>query len=96
MDDLVQLRNKIQSLEKIHQLHILKIINDNNIPYTENTNGVFINLSTTSSIILNKIKTYLKYVNLQEFHLDKGEAAKMQYKQNMFKDKKTTQVYNAV
>ena len=41
MKDLVKLRDRIQKLEKIHQLHILKIILEHNIPYTENSNGFY-------------------------------------------------------
>jgi hypothetical protein len=86
MEDINQLRNIIQELEKIHHLHILKIICDNKVSYTENTNGIFINLSTTPSLVLSKIKEYLNYVKLQQYHLDKGEATKEQYKQNLFKE----------
>ncbi len=35
------LRDNIESMEHVHQLRILEIIKNNNIEYTENSNGIF-------------------------------------------------------
>jgi|TARA_B100000767_G_C19252426_1_gene323797 hypothetical protein len=90
MESLKNLRDKIQTLEKIHQLHILKILIENNISYTENSNGVFINMITLSEDVSNSIEKYLEYVSLQEDHLDKVETEKNKYLDEMEKDNKET------
>jgi len=90
MESLKHLRDKIQTLEKIHQLHILKILIENNISYTENSNGVFINMITLSEDVSNSIEKYLEYVSLQEDHLDKVETEKNKYLDEMEKDNKET------
>jgi len=90
MESLKNLRDKIQTLEKIHQLHILKILIENNISYTENSNGVFINMITLSEDVSNSIEKYLEYVSVQEDHLDKVETEKNKYLDEMEKDNKET------
>jgi len=90
MESLKHLRKHIQSLEKIHQQHILKIIMENKTHYTENSNGVFINMVTLDVVTIDSIKKYLEYVNLQEDHLDQGEIEKNKYKDELEKDNKET------
>ena len=41
--ELENLKITIEKMNKINQLHILKILNDNNCEMTENSNGVFVN-----------------------------------------------------
>ncbi len=50
-NNLQILRNNIEQLDKVHHINILKILETNNINYTENTNGVFINLTTPNKDI---------------------------------------------
>ena len=49
MVDLKKLRDIIQELEKIHQLYILNLIITRSVPYSENSNGVFINMSVIAT-----------------------------------------------
>jgi hypothetical protein len=86
MKDLVKLRDRIQKLEKIHQLHILKIILEHNIPYTENSNGVFINIGTIDEKVKKSLVDYLEYVEVQETQLDEGEAERNKFKKNLEND----------
>ena len=88
MTDLKKLRNKIQELEKIHQLSILDLVTARSVPYTENSNGVFINMSTISTSVIEEILNYLKYVELQEDQLENDEVLKENYKKSLFKDNK--------
>ena len=39
-----KLKSKIEKLGKIHQTKILEIITRNNIKYSENRNGIFLNM----------------------------------------------------
>ena len=93
MDDLTLLREYIEKLEKIHQLHVLKIFKKYNIDYTENTNGIFVNMTVLDSDAVNDIKSYIEYVRLQQKHLDKAEAEKDAYKKEFYKDNKEVSTY---
>ena len=61
---------------------------DDKIHYTENSNGVFINMVTLDDKTIDNIKKYLEYVNLQEDYLDQGEIAKNKCKDELEKDNK--------
>ena len=43
--DLKRLRDNIEKMERIHQIHIFKILKENQIEFTENSNGVFVNMT---------------------------------------------------
>ena len=58
MTDLKNLRDAIQQLEKIHQLYILNLVIARSVTYTENSNGVFINMSTISAKVIGEIQHY--------------------------------------
>ena len=88
MVDLKKLRDSIQQLEKIHQVYILKLFNMHSVPYTENSNGIFVNMSTISQLVIKDIQEYLKYVDLQETQLEDAEVAKEKYKKSLFKGNK--------
>lgn len=88
MVDLKKLRDIIQELEKIHQLYILNLIITRSVPYSENSNGVFINMSVIAPKVLTEIQNYLKYVELQENQLEDDEVLKANYKKSLFKDNK--------
>jgi len=96
MENLKGLRDTVQNLEKIHQIHILKIFKTYKVPYTENSNGIFVNMKELRPDVLQHIEKYLKYVNLQEDHLDEGEAERELYKINFMKkdNKETLQCYD--
>ena len=82
------MRDIIQELEKIHQLYILNLIITRSVPYSENSNGVFINMSVIAPKVLTEIQNYLKYVELQENQLEDDEVLKANYKKSLFKDNK--------
>ena len=44
MNNLILLREKIQALSKFHQLEVLRILQKHKVNYTENRNGIFINM----------------------------------------------------
>ena len=95
MDALITLRNNIENLEKIHQINILKILKKHNIEYTENTNGIFINMTIIDNEPIGEIKSYIEYVKLQQKQLEKVEAEKESYKKEFYKDNKAVATYNA-
>tara|TARA_B100000674_G_C37629327_1_gene818044 strand:+ start:337 stop:621 length:285 start_codon:yes stop_codon:yes gene_type:complete len=91
---LTSLRDNIENMEKIHQVHILKIFKKYNVEYTENTNGIFINMSILKDEAIAEIKSYIEYVKLQQKQLEKVEAEKESYKKEFYKDNKAVATYN--
>ena len=89
MEDLEILRQKIENLENFHQIEIFKIIDKNNILYTENRNGVFVNMAQLNKIVISEIKKYITYVYKQNSQLESTEQIKNSYKRIYFdKDNK--------
>ena len=68
MSDLILLKEKIEKLNKFHQIEITKILHKHKeVTLNENNNGIFVNLSTINKEIIAEIVEYLEYVNtLQE------------------------------
>ena len=60
------------------------IIINENIPHSENKNGVFVNMNCFDSEIIQKIKKYIDYVEKQEKTLNQYESMKHKYQQNYF------------
>lgn len=85
---LQNLRDEIEKMEPIHQLRIFDIIKNKKLSYTENNNGIFINLTTVDEETIKDIKSYLLYVDLQQEQLDKGEQDKEKYINQFYKDNK--------
>jgi len=92
-DNLQILRDQIEKLDKVHHIGILKILRGNNVKYSENTNGIFINLTKLNKIIINMIKKYVSYVNLQEIELCNIEDQKKEYKKEFYNDNKELSTY---
>ena len=63
---LKKLKKSIEKLKKHQQIKIMEIFIKKNIQFTENKNGIFINLNKIPIEILNDIKKYLEYINIQE------------------------------
>ena len=61
--DLKELREKINSLDNYEHLEILKIIIKNDVKFTENSNGVFVNMNKLDDKSLNEIKSFLNFIN---------------------------------
>jgi len=55
---------------KKHYIHIYRIIKDNNVQYSQNINGVFINLNNVDDTILDKIVQYLNYTDTRNSEID--------------------------
>ena len=91
--NLENLRNSIEKLDKVHHVNILKILNKNEVNYSENNNGIFINLTKIDEITLSDINNYVKYVKLQELELDDIEDKKNDKKKEFYKDNKDLELY---
>jgi len=87
------LRDIIENMNKIHQIHILKILKENDIKFTENSNGIFVNMSLLNKKTLNRIRKFIKYVHLQEEQLENVEDIKAKYQEEFYKDNKEDVAY---
>ena len=82
------LKDKIEKLEKFHQIQILEILVENKASFTENRNGIFVNLIKVNKSVIQKIREYLLYVSNQNITLKDTEQLKEKLKYNYFKDNK--------
>ena len=88
MDNLTALRDNIENLEKHQHLHIVKIIQKNNIDFTENRNGIFLNMKDLNQETINEILQYLRYIAIQQKQLDTDENIKKTYANDYFNNNK--------
>jgi hypothetical protein len=79
------LKDRIEALNQHHQIQILKIVTQNNVAYTENKNGSFINLTNVDEGVISKIAEYLNYVDEQESQLKEVENQKTELTKQFFK-----------
>ena len=85
MDSLKYLRDKIELLNAFHQIEILRILHTNKVTFSENKNGVFVNLTYVSSDIIDTISEYIIYVYKQESQLNENEEKKIVLSNQYFK-----------
>ena len=85
IDSLKFLRDKIESLTVFHQVEILRILQTNRITFSENKNGVFVNLTYVTPDVIDKINEYIIYVYKQESQLNEIEEQKIVLSNQYFK-----------
>ena len=83
-DDLEKMRKTIEKLDKCRHIDIAKIFKKNNIKLTENNNGIFVNLNNTPTIVIDEIKKYISFINMQETHISIDESKKNNIENNFF------------
>ena len=81
---LESMKMKKETLNKTHQLEILKIFLQNDIKVNENKSGIFINMSFLDNTIIEKIAKYLNYIQEQENNLNSLETQKEEFKNTYF------------
>ena len=83
--NLTGLKERIESMEKYHQIEILRILNGfNDIKTNENNNGTFVNLSELPKNVITELEKYTKYVDEQQIQLKIGENKKETIEQKFF------------
>jgi hypothetical protein len=77
MTDLNRLKERIEKLNKFHQIEILKLLKTNDsCTLNENKNGIFVNLTSLSDGLIFELEKYLEYVQKQESQLSEIEKQK--------------------
>lgn len=82
-----KLRDEIEKLNNVHHSKIFDILSDNNVPYSKNKNGVFINLNCVDDNVLNILEKHIVYLHGQEKILYEVEKEKQKYEEEFFQDK---------
>ena len=94
-----KLKSKIEKLDKIHQTKILEILINNNIKYSENRNGVFLNMENLNKKTVREIEKNLEYFKKQEKTLTDIETIKSELNNEYFENgnkETTTYISNAL
>jgi len=76
IQNIKKIRDKIESINSIQHKSIFRIFKKHNVQYSENKNGIFINLSEVNENILKEINNYLNYLQKQEQVICKIESEK--------------------
>ena len=83
---LIKLKNEIEKLDKIHHIKILEILEKHGIKYSENRNGIFINMNSFNEKTVSDIRDTLKYIKEQEKNLNDIEKVKKELNKDYFKN----------
>lgn len=71
LNDKKAIMTRINNLKsKKHYMEIYKIIKENNVSYSQNINGIFINLTNIEDDVLDKIVKYLNYIESRNSEID--------------------------
>ena len=84
-ESLKMLRDNIEALPTFHQIEVLRILYKNHITFSENKNGVFLNLSYVNLEVIHKISEYVTFVQNQESQMCEFEKKKMTLSNQYFK-----------
>ena len=84
MSDLIKLKEKMEKLNVSQQVDIVRILMEHQIKFSENSNGIFINLTNLKSNEIDEINKYIQYISDQEANLITIENMKKEYKKNFF------------
>ena len=96
---LMTIRNKIEKMNKIHHVKFFEILKNNDIPFSENRNGIFFNMNNFNDDIIDQIDNYIQYIQTQEDNLKQTEKLKNVLEKEFFKDNKEkpeTNIYQNV
>ena len=63
---LTKIRDTIEKMSTIHHIKFFEIIKKYNIDYSENRNGIFINMNSFNEDIINELNKYILYIDQQE------------------------------
>jgi hypothetical protein len=92
--ELQKMKNKIEKLDKNESIEIFKIIHKNQINYSQNNNGIFIDLSCLNDQSLIEIRAFLDFIEENKKHIHEIENKMKQNKitlDNKFSDNKPNQ-----
>ena len=83
-EKLKLLQNDIDKLDKIHHLKILKILKDNDIKYSENRNGIFVNMNVFDDKTIRDIENTLKYIKRTRKTIKRRRVYQSRFRTRLF------------
>lgn len=91
--DAAILKDKIEAMGKNQQIEVLRILSAAVPPVilNENNNGTFVNLTALADSELDKLRSYVKYVEEQHEHLRVAEKEMERLGNTYFKGNKETE-----
>ena len=99
IQELKNLRNIIDNVNPLYHKEIFNIIKEFNMQYSENKNGIFINMNNIQEECMVKIYSYLEYIKKQEKTFADVENIKKDFKKDFFsnfkKKKDNEKIHNA-
>jgi hypothetical protein len=75
---------EVEKLNKLEHMEIFKILRSHNVIYSENVNGIFINLSPVNIGALNDIILFINYVKNKNIELLEKESTLQKTKEEIF------------
>jgi hypothetical protein len=100
LNTLDQIKTTVESMDKYHQIEILRILTKKLSKISENKSGSYVNLSLLPDETISEIKEYIFYIQQQEDSINTMEYQKEEFKSAFFiekedKDNKTV-LYSAI
>ena len=83
----------IKNFSKVEHIEIFKIFKKYNVKYTENSNGIFVNLNILNETIINKIETFVNFCIANKDYLN-AEKSKIEKMKNLISEKNNLQKEN--
>ena len=100
LEVLETIKTQIESMDKYHQIEILKILSNTLCKINENKSGVYINLSFLPQESIDEMVKYIKYINEQDTTFNTMEYQKQEFKNAFFVEKEDkdnrTVLYNSI
>ena len=93
IDKLQQIKEIIETMNKSYQLEILKLFISESSAFSENNNGVFINLTELDAKIIYKLEKFIDFVYKQQNQLETVETQKDNIKDEFFNSDKRNNKY---
>ena len=81
---LKKLKSAIENLDKIHHLKIFEVLKTYGIKFSENRNGIFVNMTSFDEPTIIALENALKYINVQEKSLKDVELIKKELEGDFF------------
>lgn len=95
IEELKNLRNIIDNINPLYHKEIFNVIKKFNMQYSENKNGIFINMNNLSKDCIAKIYEYLEYIEKQEKTFSDVEKIKKEFKKDFFSKIKDANIKDA-
>lgn len=86
IDSLKELKNKIMKLQENEYYEILKIIIKNNFNYSENKNGIFINMTKLTPNIINELENMVDFCEKNKIRLSNDNKVRNNLLKNLNKN----------